>query len=44
MRRAELCQLRPEHVDKERMMIRIPHGKGGKAREVPLSFQLLEQL
>ena len=44
MRRAELCQLRPEHVDKERMMIRIPRGKGGKAREVPLSFQLLEQL
>jgi site-specific recombinase XerD len=44
MRRAELCQLRPEHVDKERMMIRIPHGKGGKAREVPLSFHLLEQL
>ena len=44
MRRAELCQLRPEHVDKERMMVRIPPGKGGKAREVPLSFQLLEQL
>ena len=44
MRRAELCQLRPEHVDKERMMIRIPRGKGGKAREVPLSSQLREQL
>ena len=25
-------------------MIRIPRGKGGKAREVPLSFTLLEQL
>ena len=25
-------------------MIRIPRGKGGKAREVPLSFPLLEQL
>src|SRR5215469_3295144 len=44
MRRAELCQLRPEHIDKERMIIRIPHGKGGKAREVPLSSQLREQL
>ena len=44
MRRAELCQLRPEHIDKERMTVRIPHGKGNKAREVPLSLQLLEQL
>jgi integrase/recombinase XerD len=44
MRRAELCQLRPEHIDKERMIIRIPHGKGGKAREVPLSQKLLDQL
>ena len=44
MRRAELCQLRPEHIDKERMTVRIPHGKGDKAREVPLSLQLLEQL
>ena len=44
MRRAELCQLRPERVDKDRMMIRSPHGKGGKAREVPLSSHLLEQL
>jgi len=44
MRRAELCQLRPEDIDKERMVIRIPHGKGDKAREVPLSQKLLEQL
>lgn len=44
MRRAELCQLRPEDVDKERMVIRIPHGKGDKAREVPLSQKLLDQL
>jgi integrase/recombinase XerD len=44
MRRAELCQFRPEHIDKERMIIRIPHGKGGKAREVPLSQKLLDQL
>jgi integrase len=44
MRRAELCQLRPEHIDKERMTVRTLHGKGDKAREVPLSLQLLEQL
>jgi integrase/recombinase XerD len=44
MRRAELCQLRPEDIDKERMILRIPHGKGGKAREVPLSQRLLDQL
>ena len=36
MRRAELCRLRPEDVNKERMVIRIPHGKGDKAREVVL--------
>jgi integrase/recombinase XerD len=44
MRRTELCHLRPEDIDKERMIIRIPHGKGGKAREVPLSQKLLDQL
>ena len=43
-RRAKPCQLRPEHIDKGRMTARIPHGKGDKAREVPLSLQLLEQL
>lgn len=44
MRRAELCRLRTEDIDKERMVIRIPHGKGDKAREVPLSLKLLDQL
>jgi site-specific recombinase XerD len=44
MRRAELCSMRPEDIDKERMVIRIPHGKGDKAREVPLSPILREQL
>jgi len=43
-RRAELCRLRPEDIDKERMMLRIPHGKGDKPREVPLSHKLLDQL
>ncbi len=44
MRRAELCQLRTEDIDKERMVVRIRHGKGGKEREVPLSPKLLDQL
>lgn len=44
MRRAELCRFRPEDIDKERMMLRIPHGKGDKPREVPLSQKLLDQL
>jgi integrase/recombinase XerD len=44
MRRSELCHLRPEDVDKERKMIRIRQGKGGKDREVPLSPKLLDQL
>jgi len=44
MRRSELCHLRPEDIDKERMIVRIRQGKGGKDREVPLSPKLLEQL
>lgn len=44
MRRAELCCMRPEDLDKERMMLRIPHGKGDKPREVPLSQKLIGQL
>jgi integrase/recombinase XerD len=44
MRRSELCNLRPEDIDKERMVVRIRQGKGGKDREVPLSPKLHEQL
>jgi site-specific recombinase XerD len=44
VRRSELCHLRPEDIDKERMVVRIRQGKGGKDREVPLSPKLLEQL
>jgi site-specific recombinase XerD len=32
MRRSELCHLRPEDIDKERMVVRIRQGKGGKVR------------
>jgi site-specific recombinase XerD len=44
MRRAELCRMRPDDIDSQRMVIRIPHGKGDKSREVPLSQKLLAQL
>ena len=44
MRRSELCHLRTEDIDKERMVIRIRQGKGGKDRELPLSPKLYEQL
>jgi site-specific recombinase XerD len=36
IRCSELCHLRAEDIDKERMVIRIRQGKGGKDREVPL--------
>ncbi len=44
MRRSELCQLRTEDINKERMVIHIRQGKGGKDRDVPLSPKLLHQL
>jgi site-specific recombinase XerD len=44
MRRSELCHLRVEDIDSQRMVVRIRNGKGGKDREVPLSPILLDQL
>jgi len=44
MRRAEMCQLKVEDLDSQRMVIHIRQGKGGKDRDVPLSGQLLETL
>lgn len=44
IRRAELCQLKLEDIDTQRMVIHIRHGKGGKDRDVPLSAQLLDTL
>jgi site-specific recombinase XerD len=44
MRRAELCRLRTEDIDKERMVVHIRQGKGGKDRDVPLSQKLLDHL
>ena len=44
MRRAELCRLRVNDIDSQRMMIRIQQGKGRRDRQVPLSPRLLETL
>jgi len=44
IRRAELCRLKVQDIDSQRMMIRINQGKGGRDREVPLSPKLLETL
>jgi site-specific recombinase XerD len=44
VRRAELCRLKVQDIDSQRMMIRINQGKGGRDREVPLSPKLLETL
>jgi integrase len=39
MRRAEMCQLKVEDIDSERMVVHIRHGKRkGEIRSVPLSF------
>ncbi len=43
-RRAELCRLKVQDIDSQRMMIRINQGKGSRDREVPLSPKLLETL
>src|SRR6202040_3449090 len=44
MRRAEVCHLRVEDIDSERMLVRIRQGKGRRDRGVPLSPKLLETL
>ena len=44
MRRAEMCQLKVEDIDSDRMLIHIRQGKGRRDRDVPLSPKLLETL
>lgn len=44
LRASEVVTLTPTEIDSNRMVIHIPCGKGGKARYVPLSNVLLEQL
>ncbi len=44
MRRAEVKLLKVRHIDSERMMIHVEHGKGGHSRDIPLSPALLDTL
>jgi integrase/recombinase XerD len=44
MRRAELCRLKVEDIDSERMIIHIRQGKGNRDRDVPLTPKLLKTL
>ena len=44
MRRIEVCRLKVEDVDSDRMIIHIREGKGRRDRDVPLSPKLLETL
>jgi integrase/recombinase XerD len=44
MRRAELCHLKVEDIDSDRMVVHIRHGKRNRDRDVPLSPKLLETL
>jgi integrase/recombinase XerD len=44
MRRAEMCNLKVEDIDSDRMIIHIRQGKGRRDRDVPLSPKLLETL
>src|SRR4051794_20125520 len=44
MRRTEVARLKVIDIDSRRMMIRVECGKGGHARDLPLSPALLETL
>jgi site-specific recombinase XerD len=44
LRAGEVINLKPEHIDSERMLIKIVDGKGRKDRYTMLSQRLLEQL
>jgi integrase/recombinase XerD len=44
LRITELVALKAEHIDSARMLLHVEHGKGQKARLVPLSEVLLGQL
>jgi site-specific recombinase XerD len=44
LRVSEVCGLKVEDIDSSRMVIHVRHGKGGKARYVMLSLELLSIL
>lgn len=44
LRASEVKQLKPEHIDSERMLIKVENGKGRKDRYTMLSVKLLDEL
>jgi len=44
LRACEVRQLKPEHIDSERMLVKVENGKGRKDRYTMLSVKLLEEL
>jgi len=44
VRRAELCRLKVEDIDSERMIVHIRRGKGNRDRDLPLTPKLLQTL
>src|SRR6516162_5424137 len=44
LRLSEVCHLRVQDIDSQRMVLRVRHGKGGKERLTVLSPRLLEVL
>jgi integrase/recombinase XerD len=44
LRAGEVIKLKPEHIDSNRMLIKVEEGKGGKGRYTLLSKMLLEEL
>ena len=44
MRVSEVVNLKPEHIDRDRKVIRIKEAKGGKDRNIPLPPQLYRGL
>jgi integrase/recombinase XerD len=44
LRAGEVVALKPEHIDSQRMLIKVVQGKGGKDRYTMLSTKLLEEL
>ena len=44
LRRSEVCQLKVEDLDSERMMIRVRMGKGQRDRDLPMDAHLLATL
>jgi integrase/recombinase XerD len=44
LRVGEACRIEVTHLDKERGVLRVLNGKGGKHREVPIAPEMLERL